>query len=185
MPVTGDQWTLQRKSYSCPAICFSFRPSVTPWHVNSRFVIISQRDSILSFSLYGLVPSACPNLRLTSEIMNLYISHSTLWTADRPFARHLPTYDNTNPEKKTDCSMLQVVYKFTVPMSDCLSPCISIMIIFGKEYKQCRSLLCSFLEPHIISVQIFSSTTCSQIPSVCVLLMRETKCRNHIKLQAK
>jgi hypothetical protein len=53
-----------------------------------------------------------------------------------------------------------------------------ILIMFGKEYKLWSSL-CSFL-------QIFSSATCSQTPSVYVPpILLETKFRTRTKLQAK
>jgi hypothetical protein len=55
---------------------------------------------------------------------------------------------------------------------------LSILVIFGKQFKLWRSSLCSFLQPPVASsllVQMFSAT-CSQTPSIDVLpIMWDTK----------
>jgi hypothetical protein len=54
-----------------------------------------------------------------------------------------------------------------------------ILIIFGEEYNEA-------LRYAVSSVQIFSSTPCSQTPSVYVHpLMSETKFHTHTEPQAK
>jgi hypothetical protein len=130
---SNERW-LQRKSDSCPTISSSFRPSVFSWRANDRFLIISQRDSTLSFSFYGLVPWASPNSTLTSEILNLYISHSTPWTGDRPFARHLSTYDGKNAETSGDSSMLRVVHELTWVLTVQFSPASYYIISLRSKY---------------------------------------------------
>jgi hypothetical protein len=54
-----------------------------------------------------------------------------------------------------------------------------IVIVFGEEYELQSSSLCSF---HSSLIQIFSSESCSQIPSVFVLLMSQTTFYTHTQL---
>jgi hypothetical protein len=67
-----------------------------------------------------------------------------------------------------------------------LLPDLIIPIMFGEEYKLQSSSLRSFIQPPVISVQIFFWAPCSQTPSVYVPpLKRDTNFHSYTNLWAK